>query len=167
MTGGIRFNSNHGHENFLMAKSKASDPYIPGPIHITNQESFWVLASIYNESANPADVARNVRISMNVTSYGYNLAIVGGIILCDNSNPIRVESEIEFNSEAPFSLEYYRGSAYLYSSAYGLHSDYGMKLSDDIIKPEGAMIGYKKPDGLIPGGENNAVTVSIKVRVVR
>ena len=75
------------------------------------------------------------------------------IILCDDSDSVRVESEIEFNSEEPFLLRYYSDYVYLYSSEYRLHSDYIMKIRDDNIKPEGVMIEYKRTDGLISGGD--------------
>ena len=42
MTGVVRFNSNHGHENFLTAKLEVLDLYI----HMTNQEPFCVFESI-------------------------------------------------------------------------------------------------------------------------
>lgn len=71
MTGVVHFNSNHGHENFLTVKLDVLDLYI----HITNQEPVCVFESIYNESTNLADMAQNVRISMNVISYRDNLVI--------------------------------------------------------------------------------------------
>lgn len=60
MTGVVRFNSNHGHENFLTAKLEALDLYIHRPIHIIDQESVCVFKSIYNESNNLANMAHNV-----------------------------------------------------------------------------------------------------------
>lgn len=47
MTGVVRFNSNHGHENFSTAKLEALDLYIHRPIHIIDQESVCVFKSIY------------------------------------------------------------------------------------------------------------------------
>lgn len=55
----------------------------------------------------------------------------------------------------------------MYSEAKGLHSDYGIKISDAIMLPDGALLGFTRADGKIPGGPNNAVTVSIRLNAIR
>ncbi len=58
-------------------------------------------------------------------------------------------------------------SAFLYSEYYGLNGSRGMKLTDDIMNVSGILLGFWSIDGRIPGGVNNAVTVSIKVKVIK
>lgn len=93
--------------------------------------------------------------------------VVKSSILCPNATPKEVCSEISFISDIPFELRYRPGGANIYSEVYGLHGSKGMYLPDDILSENGTLLGFRKIDGLIPGGLANRVTASITVDVVR
>lgn len=162
----IKINTNFGAAGFLRAKAMPEDEYVCGPITVTDQTSFWVLAVVKNESADPEQIAENVRISFNMSKIDKHSFMLGACVRCNNAEPSASASSIVFQSERPFRLEYLQESAYMYSEARGLHSDYGIRISDDIMTPEGALLGFDQVNGRIPGGDNNMVTVSIKVAVV-
>lgn len=160
----ITINTSFDVAGFLKAKSLPEDEYVSGPITVTDQASFWVLAVIKNESVAHEEIAENVRISFNMSSIDEYSFMVGACVRCDNVAP--AASSIVFRSEKPFRLEYLPDSAFVYSEARGLHSDYGIQISDEVMTPTGALLGFDAIDGRIPGGENNMVTVSIKMAVV-
>lgn len=162
----ISFNSKNEHRDFVFAKSRSDEPFRNGPINITNEESFWILIGVHNEAVDINDGGENVRVSAEILNCG-DTSYVKCRILCDNANPQVTEAQIEFNSLKQFSLRYCKGSAYMYSSAYGLHSTHKIQLDDDILTAEGTRIGFKERDGKIPGGQNNTVTVSIKLDIMR
>lgn len=160
----IAINTHFGAAGFLRAKAMPEDEYVSGPITVTDQASFWVLAMIKNDNPDPEQIAENVRLSFNMSSIGEYSFMVGACVRCDNATP--AAASIVFQSEKPFRLEYLPDSAFVYSEARGLHSDYGIQISDEVMTPTGALLGFDAINGRIPGGENNMVTVSIKIAVV-
>ncbi len=162
----ISFNQRPGTEDFLQAKE--TDPeksYKKGPIRVSGEKSFWILASILNDSPDENLIAENVRLKMSIHKTDAAKTIVKASIMSSNATPMEISSEISFISDRPFELRYLPGSALMYSEAYGLHGSKSMKLTDDILSEQGTLLGYRKPDGRIPGGLNNAVTASIQVMV--
>ncbi len=161
----ISINTYEENRNFIFAKSKGEEPYVNGPITINEQETFWILVRVKNEGLSDTDVTKNARVSIRIDGIDKHKTIVTARILCDNAEP--VESSIEFNSENSFRLESSESSAHMYSQAYGLRGENAIKMGNGVFTKEGALIGFKKNDGFIPGGEDNLVTMSILVRVVR
>lgn len=161
----ISFNTAKGHENFVFAKSDPNERYRNSTIKVDEQKNFWILLSVNNEALSAEDVAENVRVSFRLVKISDTCTRAIGTIMCDQAEPKAVEASLDFVADKPFSLKYYNDSGYMYSQFYKLHSDYSFKLGDEVMSPKGAMIGYKGVDGMIPGGENNTVTVSIRVMV--
>ena len=53
----------------------------------------------------------------------------------------------------------------MYSEYYGLHGSRYIPLGDGILSDSGVLVGFWDSDGKIPCGEDNEVSVSIKVNV--
>ncbi len=164
----VFINQRPGTENFLAAKeARPNTNYTKGPIRVGDGKDFWVLAEIHTDCPDKNSFAENVRLKMSIQKIDDTSTVVKSSILCSSASPQEVRSEISFISDDPFELRYLPGSAFMYSEAYGLHGSKGMRLSDDIFTKNGALVGFRKPDGFIPGGLNNAVTATIKVAVIR
>lgn len=165
----LSLNQRPGTEDFLYAKEygKPDEKYRKGPVRVCNEMGFWVLASITNDSPDNNSFAENVRLKMSIHKVDERNTVVKSSIVSSNTEPRQVHSEIRFVSDYPFELRYCHGSAHMYSSAYGLHSSKGIALKDDIMSENGALLGFRKVDGMIPGGPKNAVTASIQIMVER
>lgn len=104
---------------------------------------------------------------MRIEKISQNETLIKSTVICPTAVPKKSEHSIKFVCDSPFELSYVSGSAFLYSDYYGLHSKYKFKLDDDILTEKGALLRFTDIDGKIPGGRNNAVTVSVTVDVMR
>ncbi|WP_455017454.1 hypothetical protein [Oribacterium sinus] len=139
--------------------------YRHGPIKINGEDSYWILTTVNNMCPDGNMIAEDVRLSMKIRRISETEVTLK--IICQVAKPQVSEHTIKFVSERPFELVYFNGSPYLYSEYYGLRGDRGMLLTDNIMTEQGTLLGFWEIDGKIPGGANNAVTVSIKVKVKR
>lgn len=160
----ISFNSLPGKEYIFAKETKSQQSYREGPIIVKEDETFWVLETIHNMNQDEESLAENVRLAVDIKKISDKSYIVETVILCDNADPSETKNSIAFESDLPFELDYIMDSAYLYSEYYGLVGEKGIKLSNDIISPDGTTVGFWELDGKIPGGSHNKVTVSVKVK---
>lgn len=155
-------------KNYVLAKeTNQNSTYRGGPINISEEKSFWVLTLVNNMCPREDAVAEDVRLSMKIKRISPKETVVESVIKCPNAEPVSCTQDIHFVSDKPFSLKWKNGSGFLYSEYYGLVGTRGIQISNDIMNEKGALLGFHAIDGKIPGGYNNAVTVSIVVEVVR
>jgi len=163
----LSFNNKILQNKIMLAKEKANDPFASGPITVTDADSFWILTQIMHDSENPADKIWDLSMSMSIANASPNKVIVKSVVSGSNTTPNKKEFGLEFICDCPFKLEYIKDTAFVYSSAQNLSAKPGEKLSDDIMK-NGVMLGFHGfLDGDFPGGKNNMITVSIRVKVIR
>ena len=83
--------------------------------------------------------------------------LVHGTFESSNASPSTYWDSVVFISDHNFYLEYVEGSSLLENNLRD------SSLPDTIVAKEGALIGYDKMDGLIPGGYPYSCYVTIKV----
>jgi hypothetical protein len=114
---------------------------------------------------NAIGIARNTRVSIalpNPATVGNNFSATASISANNVSSTIYDTIEISANQEV--TVSYVPGSAVEYNNG-SLKN--GIPLSDAIVTPQGAPVGYSAVNGNFPGGFNYAATVEIKVAVHR
>lgn len=87
---------------------------------------------------------------------------IAGYVSADNATPRRVYHSVPVTSASPVALSYVPGSAQLHNN--GPFKD-GISISDDLVGPEGALIGYDALDGVQPGCFQFAAVVTAQVKV--
>ncbi len=107
--------------------------------------------------------SQDTRVQVSIPGTSGNTIEVNGFITSSNATPDKYWDYINFHSNSNFHLEYVYGSAIIYNNAY----PEGLALSDEIVTTaEGALIGYDKMDGIMPGGYQYACYITLKVRAV-
>lgn len=142
-------------------------------ITVENGKEYWVRLYVHNNSPKGMDaVAENVRVAFNIPQKSAKDIELNGFINSSNSTPSEYWDYVNFHSDTAFHLEYVYGSAILENNAIGKSVENGgtgaYHLSDDIVKAAsgGTLIGYDKIDGRIPGCDQYAAYVAIRVKVV-
>ena len=116
-----------------------------------------------NDAAhNYKGIARNTKVRIFVPTATASALRANAYISADNAAPKVVFDDLDLLGSQPFSLQYVQGSAVAYNN---LHKN-GMPLSDSIVG-SGALIGYQKADGKLPGCFQyvNVVTIKVKVKM--
>jgi hypothetical protein len=116
-------------------------------------------------------IAKNTRVRFFIPkgqAEGFN---VDGYISADNAIPHRVYSTTYIYSESSeaISLQYIRGSARIYNY-YELGAfKNGAAMPDTVVSRTGAgaLIGYNKLDGILPGGFDSSELIRIKVKILQ
>lgn len=129
---------------------------------------YLIRAYINNNSPLGYDnVSLNTKVAFNIPTESATSIAVHGFIFSDNASPNEYWDSVLFESDNSFHLEYIYGSALLSNDGIGAN---GLTLSDEIVTKaasnNGTLIGYDALDGRIPGGEDYASYVTIKVMVV-
>ena len=138
---------------------------------ITVEDGKEYLIRIYAHNNNPngtKTVAKNTTLHFTLpTTAGTSLTVQGSID-ASNANPTRVYDDVVFKSKngETFYLDYIEGSAHFENNSIGKAANGGAKLSDDIITSKGALIGYGKLDGNVPGCFQYASYTTIRVKAV-
>ncbi|HEX5447747.1 MAG TPA: hypothetical protein VFW90_00920 [Candidatus Saccharimonadales bacterium] len=112
-----------------------------------------------NAAANLGLVATNTTVQIKLPTQATTNATAAAYIMANNANPFAVADTVDFTGARPFTLSYVPGSAQLWNNIFR-----GAKLSDSIVA-NGALVGYDKIDGRVPGCEKYSGFVTIKVRV--
>ena len=137
-------------------------------IMVQNGEIYLVQAFVHNNSRLGYDgISNGTRVAFNIPTESATSIPVYGFISSDNASPSEYWDGVLFKSNQKFHLEYLYGSALLENSGIGAS---GLPLSDEIVTKaasnNGILIGYDALDGNIPGGEQYASYVTIKVMIV-
>lgn len=131
-------------------------------VNVENGKEYWVQMYVHNNAATTLNlVANNTRVTAAVPNTTGKKVTVEGFISADNANPQEIWDQAIFNSTKDFNLTYVPGSTKLYNKVFPS----GLAMSDSIVNPEGAPVGYDKLDGNVPGCFNFSGYVSFKVKV--
>lgn len=137
-------------------------------INVENGKEYLIRMYVHNNSPKGMDaVAENTHVSFNIPNESARDIRVNGFIKADNADPQEYWDYVDLHSDTAFHLEYVSGSAFLENNIYDGNNG-GYQLSDDIVKAAsgGVMIGYDKMDGRIPGCDQYAAYLGIRVKVV-
>lgn len=113
------------------------------------------------------NTAKDVRAWFSLPIDTGTQLLVNGIFQSSNATPSKYWDSVVFIADNDFYLEYVEDSALLTNT--GIGADDGYPLPNEIIVREGALIGYEKLDGNIPGGYpyDCVVTIQVKVHFVK
>ncbi len=118
-------------------------------------------SSLNDAAHNYQGIARNTKVKVLLPT-GNDTALRSiSFISASNAQPGEVSDSTKLVGDMPFSLEYVKGSALMHTNA-GPNS---IALSDDIVK-DGALIGYDKADGNVPGCFHYGSLVVFRAKVV-
>lgn len=162
----ITDNPNVGDErNFVVIKDAAntsaggwqdSATAVPG-------KEYLVRLYVHNNAATSLNLkATNTRVQVALPTNTAKQLDFTGYVSADNANPKEVYDDAGLTSNSDFNIAYVPGSAVLYNNATG---QAGRALSDDIVQPQGALVGYDKNDGTWPGCFQYAGYVTLKIKV--
>lgn len=161
----ITNNPDYGDERNFVRIKDASDM---GPgnwkddITVEPGKEYLVQMYVHNNAATSLNlVATNTRVMANVPTTTGKSVQIDGFITADNASPTQVWDQARFNSTTDFNVAYVPGSAKLYNKPSGVN---GFNLSDSIVTSSGALVGYDKLDGKVPGCFNYSGYVSFKVK---
>lgn len=133
---------------------------------ITVEDGKEYVIRLYAHNNNPkgtAATATGTTLHFTLPTVAGTELSVQGSIDAANSDPKRVYDDIVFKSAdgQAFYLDYIEGSATYENNAQGT-----VALTDDVITSKGALIGYEKMDGNIPGCFQYASYTTIRVKAV-
>lgn len=157
-------NSKIGSEkNFVGAKvtSQTVQTWNADEIQVKDGETYTIRLYVHNNSPKGENgVAHNVSAQISLPTTVGKEQMVIGYLNSSNADPTRYWDEVKFTSSEDFYLEYVKGSA-KYTNALGVKT-----LSDEVITSQGALLGYDKLDGNIPGcfEYDGVVTIEVKAK---
>ena len=150
----ITNNSFYGDErNFTTIKDAANTNDGGWTDSVTAQpgKTYVVRMYVHNNAADNLNlVAENVRASTSIPTTTGKTVPISGFVSADNSNPGKIWDDVELTSDKDFNLAYVPGSATFHNNSVGKAAD-GVALPDSITTSTGALLGYDKLDGKIPG----------------
>ena len=114
-----------------------------------------------NATHNLALVAENVRASIHLPAATGKIIDIHGFIDSTNATPNRIWSGARMYSGQDFNIIYMPNSAHLMTK----HYPKGVAIPDSVFTRQGALIGYERLDGQIPGGFQYAAYLFITVRI--
>lgn len=164
-------NSVIGNEhNFVGARENtginagANNVWEGNKIQVEDGKTYIIRLYVHNNNPNGTDAtAEDVHVSFSIPGTSSRSVEVNGFITSSNATPSKYWDYVDFISDVPFHLEYILGSALLENNGIGAG---GLQLSDDIIAPEGILIGYDALDGRIPGCYQYDAFISVEVKAV-
>jgi uncharacterized repeat protein (TIGR01451 family) len=161
----ITDNPDYGDErNFVRIKDAADTSAGNWQDELTVQpgKEYLVQMYVHNNAATSLNlVAQNTRVMATVPTTTGTKVQIDGFISADNATPNKIWDQAVFNSSQNFNLAYVAGSATYYNNVFGKT---GAKLSDSIVTNQGALVGYDKLDGKVPGCFQYSGYVSFKVK---
>ena len=150
--------------NFLVIKDASNTAAGGWQDQATAQAGHEYLVRLYvhnDAAANLNLKATNTRAKVNVPTTTGKSVQLGGFITADNAAPQEIWDSVNLTGSSDFNVAYVPGSATLYNEIF----TNGTKLSDNIVTNTGALLGYDKLDGVIPGCFKYAGFVTFKVKV--
>ena len=163
----ITDNPNYGDErNFTLAKPSSntsaggwSDTYV----NITHDDEYLVRVYVHNNaSANLNLVAENTRVRVSLPTNTAKEIRLGAFISANNAKPKEVYDDVIFRSDKLFNIAYVAGSARFKNN---VNPNPGFNISDDLVTNRGALIGYNKMDGRLPGCFEYSGILTFKVKI--
>lgn len=128
-------------------------------MNVQEGKEYYVRMYVHNNaSANLKLVAQNTRAHFILPTTTAKNISVNGYITSDNAKPNKIWDEANFMSDRNFNLAYVKGSA-KYENNKGTFA-----LPESIFTESGALLGYDKMNGQIPGCFQYAGYVTFKVK---
>lgn len=147
----ITDNADQGDERDFVHAKIATDTNKNGwqdTVQVQPGTEYLVRIYVHNNAADNLNlVAKNTRAFAALPTTYATQATVTGEVRADNANPTRVWDEVTFTGASKFRLVYINGSATYTNNVF----TQGTKISDDIVKSGGALLGYDQLNGDIPG----------------
>lgn len=160
----ITDNSDYGDErNFVRIKDAANTAAggWSDELKVEANKEYLVQMYVHNNAASSLGlVAENTRVMANVPATTGKQVQIDGFISADNATPGEVWDQAVFTGDTDFNLAYVAGSATMYNNVF----TNGTPLSDNIVTDQGALVGYDKMDGKVPGCFKYSGYVSFKVK---
>ena len=160
----ITNNTNYGDErNFALVKDAASTSADDWKDTLTVEAGKEYLVRIYvhnNAGQNLNLVAENTRASVNLPTSTAKSIEINSFISADNATPKKVWDQVTLNSDKDFNLAYIAGSAEYINNLF----PQGVSLGENLFTSPGALLGYEKLDGKIPGCFKYSGIVTFKVK---
>ncbi len=157
-----------GHGVHVVDGEQVHNEWKNGRVDISGSDYMFLNIHIENDNPNENIIAKNTSVYFDVPEGVNNNMVVVGHVTASNADPMERTDEIEIVADRKFSLEYVNGTAYMYNNYYSFKSidlDPQQRLGDRIIEKPGAHVGYKSPDGLVKGGPQYQVNVSIMLNI--
>jgi len=124
-------------------------------------KTYTVRMYVHNDAASNLNlVAQNVTAKFNLPTTTGKSIEVDGYINSSNASPREVYDDATFNSSQNFNLAYVPGSLKYENNAFGAA---GTPVSESVFTSAGALLGYDKLDGKIPGCMQYAGYLSFNV----
>lgn len=159
-----------GDERYFVSGSKWTgnnkDNYFSDNTVVEDGKEYVVRIYVHNNAgANLKLVAENVKAYVNLPTETNTKITVSGKISSTNANPTSVWDETHFVSKngEKFNLAYVDGSA-IYSNSDANGKIRNFKLGKELLDSRGALLGYDKMDGKIPGCNMYSGYLTFKVK---
>jgi uncharacterized repeat protein (TIGR01451 family)/LPXTG-motif cell wall-anchored protein len=163
----ITDNSFYGDErNFVTIKdaSNTNDGGWTDTVNVQPGKEYVVRMYVHNNAADHLKlVAENVRASASVPTTTAKSVPISGFVSASNAKPASVHDDVTLTANQDFNLAYIPGSASFHNNSIGKGTN-GVKLNDSIVTSTGALLGYDKLDGKIPGCYKYSGYVYFKVK---
>ena len=146
----ITNNPNIGDErNFVGIREVGSTNVWYDTMNVQPGKEYYVRMYVHNNAASSLNlVATNVRAQFILPTNTAKSIEVNGILTADNATPNKIWDQATFISGQDFNLAYVSGSLKYENNVFG---SAGTALPESIFTSTGALLGYDKLDGRIPG----------------
>jgi uncharacterized repeat protein (TIGR01451 family) len=159
----ITDNPNIGDErNFVGIREAGSANVWYDDMTVQKNKEYIVRMYVHNNAAaNLNLVAEGVTAKFNLPTTTGKSIQVNGFLSASNSHPAEVYDHATFKGSENFNLAYIGGSLKYENNVFG---STGVALPESIFTSKGALLGYNKLDGKIPGCLQFAGYVTFKVK---
>lgn len=163
----IRDNPNYGNEkNFVLVKD-ASNTSAGGwtdKVKVQDGKEYLVRMYVHNNAAENLNlVAKNTRLSVNVpNTYSTTHQIDGFLSANKPATPEKIWDSVVLEGDKQFIATFVGNSARYYNN---VNPNPGFQLSNDIVTSKGALVGYQKMDGNVPGCFEYSGVATFKIKV--
>ena len=146
--------------NFTRIRETGSSTWADS-VTVQEGKEYTIRMYVHNNAASNLNLtATNVRAALNLPLNTYTTDFtVNGFISADNSNPAKVWDQVIVRSDKEFRLNVV--SAKYFNNVTG--TDNGWTLGNELFTENGALLGYNKLDGKIPGCLQYAGYIIVKV----
>lgn len=162
----ITNNPNYGDErNFMLIKDAANTSAggWSDTVDVQDGKEYIVRLYVHNNAAdNLNKVAENTRLSVNFPTNTANSIKIDGFVSASNANPAKVWDDVVMRSDKKFNIAYVQGSSRYHNN---VNPSEGFALSDSIATNAGALVGYDKMDGRVPGCFKYSGIATFKIKV--
>lgn len=154
---------NGDERTFLTGALPGASDYSDPVNNVKDGDEITLLMYVHNDAAENLNLtANNTKVKVVLPTETKKNQVVTGYISADNATPKEVSDTLDINgsNNIDFKLEYITGSAKFKNNIF----TNGTALADSIVTT-GALVGYDKIDGVMPGCNKFSGWVTLKVKV--